>query len=84
MHLTLTISVGSSHLTGDALEQVEVLYVRRTYYLLQRYKLRERRHIAAASLHKHIVQRCRVKSVFRCSSHHDTIHLTKLVEVAYV
>ena len=84
MGVSLGVSVGSLNKAGDALEEVEVLNARRTYNLLQRHKLRDRSHLSAVNPHEDVVQRRRVESVFRRSTRHDAIHLTKLIEVAHV
>ena len=84
MGVSLGVSVGSLNKAGDALEEVEVLNARRTYNLLQRHKLRDRSHLSAVNPHEDVVQRRRVESVFRRSTRHDAIHLTKLIEVTYV
>ncbi len=61
-----------------------MLNIGRTHNLLQRNELGDRGHAAVTHLHKYVLQRLRVETVFGRGGGHDAIDLTKLVEVADV
>ena len=84
MNVTLGVTTAWRHVASDALEQVEMLNVRRTHNLLQTDKLGDRSHLATLYLHEDILQRLWVEAIFRRSRSHDAIDLTKLVEVANI
>ena len=65
MSVTLGISATGLYDAGDALEQVEMLNVRRTDNLLQTDKLCDGGHLATFHLDEDVLQRLRVEAVLR-------------------
>ena len=84
MSVALSVAATRFHDASDALEQVEVLDIGRTDNLLQTDELSDRSHLATFHLYEDVLQRLRVETILRRGSSHDTINLTKLVEVANV